>query len=165
MKKGNTAATGHGRIHVTAGGRQAGKPSRKLATGLSAHALLRRTLRGSVGWVDHFLKRFGAHRPRRREQEALAVAHVCIEQIDHAPLVLDLVGNQIDAEAAEHIGKVCGADFPSAIPNHGKDCPIEQQIGANLYEPEAATDELARFDARRSKWKSKDFRTSRHRDS
>ena len=40
------------------------------------------------------------------EQEALAEAHVVVEQIDHRALALDPLGDQVDAEAAEQVGKV-----------------------------------------------------------
>ena len=52
------------------------------------------------------LQRLGAHRPRRREQEALAEAHVVVEQIDHRALALDALGDQVDAGARQQIGEV-----------------------------------------------------------
>ena len=50
-------------------------------------------------------------RPRRREQKALAEADVIIEQVDHRALALDLLGDQVDAEAAEQVGEVGGMDI------------------------------------------------------
>ena len=56
------------------------------------------------------LQGLGPHRPRRREQEALAEAHVVVEQIDHHALALDPLGDQVDAEAAEQVGEIGGMD-------------------------------------------------------
>src|SRR5580700_7664680 len=52
------------------------------------------------------LQRFGAHRARWREQKALAEAHVVIEEIDHRAFSLDVLGDEIDAEAAEEVGEI-----------------------------------------------------------
>src|SRR5262249_49357496 len=46
-----------------------------------------------VGAVGDPLQRLGPYRPWRREQEALAVAHVVVEQVDHAALAFDLLGD------------------------------------------------------------------------
>ena len=61
-------------------------------------------------------KRFGAHRPRRREQEALAEADIVIEQIDHHRFGLDPFGDQADAEAAEQIGQIGGMNVGRRAP-------------------------------------------------
>ena len=55
-------------------------------------------------------QRLGAHRPRRREQEALAEAHIVIEQIDHRALALDPLGDQVDAGARQQIGEIRRVD-------------------------------------------------------
>ncbi len=52
----------------------------------------------------------GPQRPRRRKQESLAEPHVVVEQIDHRAFALDPLGDQVDAEAAEQVGKVGRVD-------------------------------------------------------
>jgi len=84
-----------------------------------AHDLCRS--RGFPRVADAALQRFGAHRTRRREQKALAEADVVVEQIDHRTFVLDTLGNEIDAVAAEQIGEVGGVDV---VRNHAD--PVEQ---------------------------------------
>src|ERR1700751_1439323 len=51
--------------------------------------------------VRNALQGFGAHRPWRREQEALSELHVVIEQVDHRAFAFDPFGNEVDAEAGE----------------------------------------------------------------
>ena len=52
----------------------------------------------------------GPQRPGRGKQKSLAEPHVVVEQIDHGALAFDPFGDQVDAEAAEQIGKVGGMD-------------------------------------------------------
>ena len=83
----------------------------------------------------------GPQRPRRGKQEALPKPHVIVEQIDHRALALDLFGDQVDAEAAEQIGKVGGMDVGGrALPG------IEQQRRRHLDEADAAVGEFPRLD-------------------
>ena len=88
------------------------------------------------------LQHLGAHRARRREQEALAEAHVVVEQVDHGALALDPLGDQVDAEAAEQVGEIRRMDV--ALRRRGA---VEQQRGRHLDEAEAALGELARLHA------------------
>ena len=73
------------------------------------------------------LQGLGAHRARRREQDALAEAHIVVEQIDDRAFVFDTVGDQIDAEAAEQIGEIgrmnVGRDQADAIEQQGRPAP------------------------------------------
>src|SRR5262249_49949972 len=88
------------------------------------------------------LQRFRAHRPRRREQEALPEADVVIQEIDDGALALDLLGEEVDAEAAEQVGEVGGMDVAGDAAE-----PVEQEIGLDLDEAEAAGRKLARLEA------------------
>ena len=63
-----------------------------------------------LGRAARALQRLGPHRPRRREQEALAEAHVVVEQIDHHALAFDALGDQIDAGARQQVGEIAGVD-------------------------------------------------------
>src|SRR5690242_9735841 len=83
----------------------------------------------------------GPQRSRRREQKTLAEADVVIEQIDHRALALDLLGDQVDAEAAEQVGKIGWMNVG------GRLLGIEQQRGRHLDEAHAAVGKLARFEA------------------
>ena len=85
--------------------------------------------------------RFGADRPRRREQEALSEAHVIVEEIDDHALALDLLRDQVDTEAAQKIGQIGGMDVGGCIVG------LEQQAAGHLDVAEAAVRELARLDA------------------
>ena len=112
-----------------------------------ASRLGRRRLVGGAGFPHHHvatvgdaLQRFGAHRPRRREQEALTEADVVIEQVDHHRFAFDLLGDQVDAETAEEIGQVGGVDVGGAV------LGIDQQVAGDLDVAEAARREVARLD-------------------
>ena len=83
----------------------------------------------------------GPQRPGRRKQESLAEPHVVVEQIDHRALALDPLGDQVDAEAAEQVGKVGGVD----VGRRGLPL-IEQQRRRHLDEADAAVGEFARLD-------------------
>ena len=82
------------------------------------------------------------HRARRREQEALAEAHVVFEQIDDLRLGLDPLGDQADAEAAEQVGEVGGMDVGARRAGLA-----EQQRRRHLDVADAALAEVARLDA------------------
>src|SRR5271166_4245964 len=84
------------------------------------------------------LQRLPAHRTRRREQGTLSKADVVIEKIDDAPLMLDPVDDQIDAETAEQIGEAGGMDIGGSGPNR-----LEQHICMHLDVLEAALGKLA----------------------
>ena len=95
-----------------------------------------------AGFAIGGLQRFGAHRTRRREQKALAETHIVVEQIDHRAFVLDPLGDQIDAETAEQIGKVGRMNV-----GRGGTRTVEQQRRRHLDEAEAALVQFARIDA------------------
>ena len=103
---------------------------------------LRRASARVVGAAGRALQRLGPHRPRRREQEALAEAHVVVEQIDHHVLAFDALGDQVDAGARQQIGEVVGMDV--ALRAGGL---VEQQLGRHLQEAERAVGQLLRLHA------------------
>src|SRR5580704_1530811 len=79
------------------------------------------------------LQRLLPYQPGRGEQDALPEADVVIEQVDDRAIVLDLRGDQVDAEAPEQIGEVGRVN----IGGRGT-LAAEQQLGRRLDEAEAA---------------------------
>src|SRR3569833_2831097 len=53
---------------------------------------------------------FRPQRARRRKQEALAVAYVVVQQVNHRALALDPLGDEVDAETTEQVGEVGWVD-------------------------------------------------------
>ena len=113
-------------------GARAGKIDQPLTAPAAASSLvvsgggLRRIGRGG-------LQGFDPHRPRRREQEALAEAHVVVEQVDHHAFAFDALGDQIDAGARQQVGEIAGVNV--ALRGGGR---IEQELGRHLQEAEAS---------------------------
>ncbi len=83
----------------------------------------------------------GPQRPRRGKQEALPEPDVIVQQIDHGALALDPLGNQVDTEAAEQVGKIRGMDIGGRVL-----LGIEQQRRRYLDEANATVREFPRFD-------------------
>src|SRR5262249_16955453 len=113
----------------------AGSHARAAAYRVGRRRLLRADAglaRDHVGALGDPLQGLRAYRPRLREQEALAVAHVVVEQIDHAAFALDLLSDQVDAEAADQIGEIGGMD----VGRRGGAAAIEQQARLHLDEAE-----------------------------
>ena len=83
-------------------------------------------------------------RPSRSDRSDgwMSEADVIVEQVDHGALALDLLGNQVDAEAAEQIGQIGGMDVGGRI-----ELRIEQQRSRHLDEADAAVGKLARLEA------------------
>src|SRR5580692_1021587 len=129
----NAPAEGAGELREIAGGSGGGCRRRRIVRGRRKRSFSRR--------FAHGLQRLGAHRTRRREQHALAETDIKVEQIDNGAFAFDMVGDQIDAEAAEEVGEIGRVNIGRYQPD-----AIEQQGRRRLDETEAALIELARLD-------------------
>src|SRR5262249_56320197 len=79
----------------------------------------------------------------RGENNALAKPNIIVEEINHRILVFDPIGNQIDAEAAQRLGKVGRTD----VGRHRSE-PIEQERRWHLDETETTVVQLAGIDTK-----------------
>ena len=80
-------------------------------------------------------------RPGRCKQESLSEPDVEIQQVDHRAFALDPLRDQVDAVAAEQVGKVGRMDIRRCAA-----ALVEQQCGRHLDVADAAVGEVARLD-------------------
>jgi len=110
-----------------------------------AGAYAGRILKGAGAFVGRghcILQGLRPHRPRRREQEALAIFHVAVDEFDHRAFAFNFLGDEFDAEPGEQIGENGRMDVVGGVI-----AAIEQQVRRHLDEAEAAGFKYARFDA------------------
>src|SRR6185437_14503933 len=87
------------------------------------------------------LQNVGPKWPRSGKEKALAEAHVVVEEVDDERLVLDPVGDKVDAKAGEEIREIRGMHVASALV-----AALQEKISRDLDEADAALGERARID-------------------
>jgi EAL domain-containing protein (putative c-di-GMP-specific phosphodiesterase class I) len=88
------------------------------------------------------LQRFGAHRTRRREQEALPEADIIFEQVNHHIFVFDALGDEVDAGTRQQIREI----FRMDVALRGR-CFVEQELRRHFEETEPAVRQFLRLHA------------------